>query len=214
MPTTQEETSSGKPSYSSQYSRSSYPTLPVQPNSGQGSGPAFPNTVNPPRTNDEARTSLATASTKYPSSSTRTIGAGSPYYYMDMRSPYPESSSCPPARSQSYSQSLPSSQMESQSSAYTFPVSSATADQHANAGQMVSRGSDLHSSMSSNAGGMMIESHDVDMNSLQQQESFPFSSGEILPWLEYLPQDVLSFFGENQNFALMSPDDETPRPPP
>lgn len=49
-------------------------------------------------------------------------------------------------------------------------------------------------------GNMVIESHDVDMNALQQQESFPFSSNEILPWLEYLPQDVLSFFGETQTF--------------
>jgi hypothetical protein len=61
--------------------------------------------------------------------------------------------------------------------------------------------------------GMMIESHDVDMNTLQQQESFPFSNGEILPWLEYLPQDVLSFFGETQNFPMMSPDDTKPQPP-
>ena len=60
----------------------------------------------------------------------------------------------------------------------------------------------------------MIESHEVDMNSLHHQESFPFSNGEILPWLEYLPQDVLSFFGDNHNYPLMSPDGTKPRPPP
>ena len=32
---------------------------------------------------------------------------------------------------------------------------------------------------------MMIESQDIDMSAL---------GGEMMPWLEYLPQDVLSFF--------------------
>jgi hypothetical protein len=58
---------------------------------------------------------------------------------------------------------------------------------------------------------MMIESHDVDVNALQHPDAFPFSNGEILPWLEYLPQDVLSFFEEHQNYPLMSPDNPTPR---
>ena len=42
---------------------------------------------------------------------------------------------------------------------------------------------------------MMIESQDVDM-SASSQGGFTFPSGEMIPWLEYLPQDVLSYFGD------------------
>lgn len=213
MPTTENEPASDKPAYSSQYSHS-YQDLPVQANTGHSSSSSFPRTTPTSRAHNEGRTSsLATTNPKYAPVPSRTISADSPYF-LGMSSPYPESSSRASARAQSYNQSLPSSRMESQPSAYTFPVSSAAADQHTSSGQMVSRANDLHPSMSSNNGAMMIESHNVDMSTLQQQESFPFSNGEILPWLEYLPQDVLSFFGETQNFPLMSPGDSTPRPPP
>ncbi|KAF7716078.1 Nitrogen assimilation transcription factor [Penicillium ucsense] len=57
-----------------------------------------------------------------------------------------------------------------------------------------------HTARDTQKDAMIIESHDVDMNDLQQQESFPFTSSEILPWLEYLPQDVLSFFGDAQSY--------------
>ncbi|PGH15927.1 hypothetical protein AJ79_02094 [Helicocarpus griseus UAMH5409] len=43
---------------------------------------------------------------------------------------------------------------------------------------------------------MSIESQDIDMNSLQDQTTFPFSfDGEFMPWLEYLPPDVRSYLG-------------------
>lgn len=53
--------------------------------------------------------------------------------------------------------------------------------------------------MGTYAGGTMIGSQDVDVNHLQSQGAFPFSfSNEFVPWLEYLPQDVLSYFGDQQ----------------
>jgi hypothetical protein len=63
-------------------------------------------------------------------------------------------------------------------------------------------------------GDVFIESQDVDMAALQQQDQFPFNfNGEILPWLEYLPQDVLSYFGDNPNYSsLMNPDDGNSQP--
>ena len=42
---------------------------------------------------------------------------------------------------------------------------------------------------------MMIESQDVDMSG-SSQGGFTLPSGEMIPWLEYLPQDVLNYFGE------------------
>ena len=42
---------------------------------------------------------------------------------------------------------------------------------------------------------MMIESQDIDM---MHQQGFEFPGCDMIPWLEYLPQDVLSYFGEPQ----------------
>ena len=62
------------------------------------------------------------------------------------------------------------------------------------------------------AGGTMIGSQDVDVNHLQNQGAFPFSfSNEFVPWLEYLPQDVLSYFGDQQQgytTQLTNPDQD------
>lgn len=44
---------------------------------------------------------------------------------------------------------------------------------------------------------MMIESQDIDM--MGSQGGFAFPGGEMIPWLEYLPQDVLNYFGEPQD---------------
>ncbi|KEF56533.1 uncharacterized protein A1O9_06721 [Exophiala aquamarina CBS 119918] len=43
---------------------------------------------------------------------------------------------------------------------------------------------------------MLIESQDIDMSG--QQLNFNFPGGDMIPWLEYLPQDVLNYFGEPQ----------------
>ena len=216
MPTTETETSPNKIAYSSQYSHS-YSTLPVQSNPAQSSNSSFPHLVNQSRVHDEDRaTSLATSNAKYPQLPPRAMN-NDPPYYLGMTSPFPEANSRSSITAQSsYNQGLSSSQMDSHPSAYTYPVHPATvaADHHGNNSHMNSGGHDLQLSMNPHGGGMMIESHDVDMNTLQHQDSFPFSNGEILPWLEYLPQDVLSFFGENHNFPLFSPDGSTPRPPP
>ena len=41
---------------------------------------------------------------------------------------------------------------------------------------------------------MFIESQDVDMTG--QGSNFAFPGGDMIPWLEYLPQDVLNYFGD------------------
>ncbi|KAJ6160450.1 hypothetical protein N7470_003846 [Penicillium chermesinum] len=191
MPTTEPEPETSKPTYSSQYSHSSQLL--------------FPSSVHSTGTLGENQAStLAAADAKFTPVSPRPLGTDSPYY-MGMTAPYPATGPPVPGQS-SFNQTLPPSQIEGHNAAYAYPVSSGPpSDQHIGA-QMNSR-PDL-------SGGMMIESHDVDMNSLHHQESFPFSHGEIIPWLEYLPQDVLNFFGENQNFSLMTPEDTNPRPAP
>ncbi|OAX84197.1 hypothetical protein ACJ72_01429 [Emergomyces africanus] len=65
----------------------------------------------------------------------------------------------------------------------------------------------LTANTNANLGGnndiMTIESQDVDMNTLlQDQSAFPFSfDGDFIPWLEYLPADVISYFGEHQGLS-------------
>ena len=61
-----------------------------------------------------------------------------------------------------------------------------------------------------NVPGMTIQSQDIDMNTLHDQNgmSLPFDQG-FIPWLEYLPQDVLDYFGEHQGYrpVMRRPDD-------
>lgn len=48
-----------------------------------------------------------------------------------------------------------------------------------------------------NFNSMFIESQDVDMSG-QPLLNFTFPGGDMIPWLEYLPQDVLNYFGDAQ----------------
>jgi len=47
-----------------------------------------------------------------------------------------------------------------------------------------------------NFNNMFIETQDIDMSG--QQLNFNFPGGDMIPWLEYLPQDVLNYFGDPQ----------------
>jgi hypothetical protein len=199
MPTTTTHTDDppDKPTYSSQYSHS-YPPLHAQTNTAPRS--SFVQAV----THNESMPSPLAP--KYPSMPPRAINTNPPYF-LPMGSPYPESSRAS-GRAQSYSQNLQTGKMDTHPPAYHYDVSST---QQQAGGVMVSQG-EMHPGIITDNNAMMIESHDVDMNALHQQDSFPFSNGEILPWLEYLPQDVLSFFGEHPNYPLMSPEDSTSQP--
>lgn len=57
----------------------------------------------------------------------------------------------------------------------------------------------------------MIESQDIDFNA--PQGGLTFSGGDMVPWLEYLPPDVLNYFGDPQHdSSIMS--QAGPGPPP
>ncbi|KAJ5465677.1 hypothetical protein N7530_009464 [Penicillium desertorum] len=216
MSTTEAESPSNRPTYSSQYSHS-YPA--IQTNAGEGPSSTYSQSIAPARAHEEMTRSLTTANAKYPSGQSRTISTD-PSYYMSMDSAYPGSNTRATRPVQTahstfpemLSSELPTSHMDTQSSAYNYSIPQPTAE-HQTRNQMGSRdpGADLQSTLD-DANGMMIGSHEVDMNSIHHQDTFPFANGEILPWLEYLPQDVLSFFGDHQNYPLMSPDDVS-RPP-
>jgi hypothetical protein len=100
-----------------------------------------------------------------------------------------------------YNQNLASSQLAS----YGYTAPGATTSQPIS--------NNLHMvapPMTQQISDMLIESQDIDMTSFHNQEAFPFTfSNEFNPWLEYLPADVVNYFGDpSQNYgttALMSP---------
>lgn len=51
---------------------------------------------------------------------------------------------------------------------------------------------------------MLIESQEVDMTGTNGNFNFP--GGDMIPWLEYLPQDVLNFFGDPNDPNSLPPD--------
>lgn len=58
---------------------------------------------------------------------------------------------------------------------------------------------------------MLIESQDVDMTG--QGGNFAFPGGDMIPWLEYLPQDVLNYFGETTEDGNVGMAQATSAPP-
>lgn len=201
MPAAPPEPATDNKSYPSQYSHS-YTNVPVQPGIGQGSG-SFARDIEPTNTSSVAHDSLVSSGQVATSDATLLLGLNSQY-------PHPVSR---PSNSQP-TRNIPSSSstLNSQVSAYNY-IPPTTDDRQASGGHMGSRPPDLHSALNAQAGGdLLIESQDVDMSALHQQDQFPFPfSG--LPWLEYLPQDVLNYFStDHQNYPLMSPDEGAPPP--
>lgn len=67
-------------------------------------------------------------------------------------------------------------------------------------------------------GDMLIESQDVDMTvaGANGVNALAFPGGDMIPWLEYLPQDVLNYFGdvsEDQGAAQQPGQGQGPGPP-
>lgn len=86
----------------------------------------------------------------------------------------------PPASNSLHYLTVPPQQQTSFQHHTSPPTSHANADANANANSFA----DMH-----------IESQDIDMTD-PHQTSFTFAGADMIPWLEYLPQDVLNYFGE------------------
>ncbi|RAK87408.1 hypothetical protein BO79DRAFT_197479 [Aspergillus costaricaensis CBS 115574] len=207
----QAEPVSDKPTYSSQYSHS-YPHLPVQ--SGDNQNPnSYPQPLESSRNRGTTTsTSMAPGPERFsPLASSGQVTTSDANLLLGLNTSFPSPASRPPNTRPAYNH--PSSRFESQAPSFNYSLP-AGSDQQPGDGQMNAR-TVLHPAVGSHAGDIFIQSQDIDMATLQQQDQLPFTfTGEILPWLEYLPQDVLNYFGEHQNYpALMSPHDETPQAP-
>ncbi|KAF7593836.1 hypothetical protein BBP40_010771 [Aspergillus hancockii] len=216
MPAAQMDSVPNKPAFSSQYSHS-YPSLPIQPSADPNSS-TYPQLLEPSRTTTASSSSPTTTEPrKYPSlAASGRVSTSDANLLLGLNSSYPTSASRPSHSHPVYHQNIASSspQLDAPTSAYNYSTTSTGNEQHTGSSDMGHRSSHLQPGSGSHVGDVFIESQDIDMTSLQQQDQFPFNfNGEILPWLEYLPQDVLSYFGDNPNYSsLMNPDDGSSRP--
>ncbi|QMW25770.1 hypothetical protein G4B84_001015 [Aspergillus flavus NRRL3357] len=215
MPAAQTDSVPNKPAYSSQYSHS-YPSLPMQTSTGPSSS-SYTQALEPSRTTTAAPSSPITSGPgKYsPLAPSGRVSTSDASLLLGLNTSFSTSASRPPHSHPAFNQNLTatSSRIDAPTSAYNYNTASTGNDQPTGSA-MNSRPSQMHPS-AGHVNDILIESQDIDMASLQQQDQFPFTfSGEILPWLEYLPQDVLNYFGDHPNYpSLMNPDDGAPRPP-
>ncbi|KAH1597341.1 hypothetical protein KXX21_008794 [Aspergillus fumigatus] len=211
MPASQANYDSNRPTYSSQYSHS-YPHLPAQDSS------SYPQSVETTRASGAApSSSVSNGPAKYGSLvPPGRVAASDANLLLGLNTSYSNRADNTSNTQPNYTQGLtssPSSQLQPQPSHFSYTVASAQSERHAGNSHIDLQSTHLQSNMGSNFGGVFIESQDVDVNALQQQEHFPFPfNGEILPYLEYLPQDVLHYFEEQQNYPLMSADENHTRP--
>ncbi|RAL05199.1 putative C6 transcription factor [Aspergillus ibericus CBS 121593] len=208
----QAESMSDKPTFSSQYSHS-YPNLPVQSGGSQSSN-FYSQTLEPSRAAESTpNTSMAAGSERFPLASPGQVTASDANLLLGLNTSFPGSATRPPNSRSAYNHPS-ASRLETQVPGFNYSLPAAT-EQQPSDGHMSSRTPGIHPSVGPHAGDVFIESQNIDMATLQQQDQLPFAfSGEILPWLEYLPQDVLNYFGEHQNYStLLSPHDEASQGP-
>ncbi|KAE8146902.1 fungal-specific transcription factor domain-containing protein [Aspergillus avenaceus] len=215
MPTAQQGSIPHKPTYSSQYSHS-YPAIPMHSSTGLSPG-SYSQPIESGTTVATANSSITTNSGKYPSlASAGRASTTDANLLLGLNTSYSPPASRSAPSHPSYHQGITSPpRLNAPTSTYYNTTSSTGNDQPTSSGHMGPRPSQPHPGTGSHVGDVLIESQDIDMASLQQQDQFPFPfNGEILPWLEYLPQDVLNYFGDHHQYpTLMHPDHGTPRPP-
>ncbi|PWY90084.1 hypothetical protein BO70DRAFT_377274 [Aspergillus heteromorphus CBS 117.55] len=210
----QPESVSDKPTYSSQYSHS-YPNLPVHSSGGQDSH-SYPQSLDPSRTAEATPSaSMAPGSGRFsPLATAGQVTASDANLLLGLNTSFSNPSTRPQNHRPPYAQNLASStRLEPQAPGFNYSLPAAS-ELQPNGSHMGPRTPGLHPGVDIHSNDVFIESQDIDMATLQQQDQLPFAfSGEILPWLEYLPQDVLNYFGEHQNYPLMSPDDDAAQAP-
>ncbi|KAL2871907.1 putative C6 transcription factor [Aspergillus lucknowensis] len=204
MPAAHAQPTSDKSTYPLQYNHT-YTNVSVQSGVGQGSS-SFPPNLEPASSTNVAHEPLVSPGRVTTSDANLLLGLNAQYHTPASRAPNSQ-----PAHNQTIPSSS-SSNLDPQVAAYNY-IPSTASDRTASGSGMGPRVPDFHSGVNTHMGDLLIESQDIDMSALQQQDQFPFPFNG-LPWLEYLPQDVLSYFGsESQNYPLMSPEEGAPPPP-
>lgn len=187
MPTSADDSVSNKLVYSPEYNNN-YASLPAVSNPRQN---PYPQRVES-QSSDVARgSSIAAGPDSYSPLAAGGVTASDANLLLGLNTSYSESRAPP-----NYNRPTSSSLRGSQVSDYPYSMPPGPGQQSGQ-NHMPSRATNSHSGIGSHAGDVLIESQDIDVNSLHHQSNLPFAlNGDVLPWLEYLPQDVLNYFGE------------------
>lgn len=161
-----------RPTHNSQYSHS-------YPNTGQSSN-SYSQSIESPRHVHTTRSP--------PILSIHGIPASEANPYLGLNASYPSSGHS----SSTYNQSLPPSQLGTEASEFHYQIPPGPNDHQP--------GDYYHPGFHSSANDVLIESQNIDMNMLHDPGNLPFLNGDGLAWLEYLPPDVASLFGEHPHY--------------
>jgi len=206
MPTAPDDSVSDRLEYPTQYN-SAFHNLPIESNTGHS---PYSQTAEP-RTRNATRSSLvATGADKYSPLAANGVSTSDANLLLGLNTSY-TGSRVPSG----YSHHALPSQRGHERSAYDYSMPPVATGSQPGRSHMTSRAADIQPGTGSHVGDVSIETQDIDMSTLQHHNNLPFTlNGEVLPWLEYLPSDVLSYFGDQQNYShLMSSDDGTSRAP-
>ncbi|KAB8257228.1 fungal-specific transcription factor domain-containing protein [Aspergillus pseudonomiae] len=177
MPAVQTDSVPNKPAYSSQYSHS-YPSLPMQTSTGPSSS-SYTQTLEPSRSTAAAPSSPITAGPgKYsPLAPSGRVSTSDASLLLGLNTSFSTSASRPPHSHPAYNQNLTatSSRIGAPTSAYNYNTASTGNGQPTGSSHMNSRPSQMHPSAGSHVSDILIESQDIDMASLEQQDQFPFT---------------------------------------
>ncbi|BDD57237.1 hypothetical protein MAP00_002620 [Monascus purpureus] len=190
---------------------SANPTYPSQYSHGQHYLPMHTNASQPPY----SRPLESTDTRKYSHLTPNQVTTSDANLLLGLHAPYPNSGSSHPSSGPqtAYTTNIASSNVGNQASGYNYNLPPSGPEPRANVARLDSHHVDI-STGDPNLGEVFIESQDIDMNTLHSEHSLPFTlNGEIIPWLEYLPEDVANFFGEHQSYPLTRHDDDHVKPP-
>lgn len=188
MPTSADDSVSNKLVYSPQHNNN-YASLPAVSNPHQN---PYTQRVESQSSDVTRGSSIAAGPGDYSPLAGGGVTASDANLLLGLNTSYSESGA--PA---SYDRSTSSSLRGSQMSAYPYSMPPGPAGQQTGPSHMPSRATNSHTGVGNHAGDVLIESQDIDVSSLHHQSNLPFAlNGDVLPWLEYLPQDVLNYFGE------------------
>lgn len=195
-PAAQAHSAPNKPTHPSQHNHN-YASLAAQTSSGQNST-SFPPSTKTPRHAEAIRT----PSIPHTLASAGNVATSDTNLLLEMNASYsnalPRTSGGLP--SSTYNQNLRTSGISTETPVFHYGVPSG--GQQAGGSHLAPRTAEYNSGIGSNASDVLIESQNIDMNMLQHPDHLPFGfNGDSFPWLEYLPTDVASLFGEHQHYS-------------
>lgn len=204
MPTQQE--------FNSEFNQSTnYQNMPAPSTISHSSNLRYPqmgNPYQPPMVNASSQNNLGQipSTHKYTPMVSEAVSTSDANLLLGLGSPFTNPNSLPsPGAAVKFEKDMTSQQSNNRpTSGYPFQSTSLGHPGMSSHGQNMDNQHIFNSGLNLHGAEMMIESQDIDMNTLQNTDAFPFSiNGDLIPHLEYLPQDVLSYLADHQTYDPM-----------